>query len=677
VTPDAPSPPRWPVFAFPAALSLVLSAFTVGPHAYWQDSAIYLTAVKEFTVLYPHGFVPYLVLCKAWTLMFGFLDFTLAVHLFSSLCAALAAGTLALAAEKVTLDRAASAVAGALAAAGYTWWFSGIYAKGYALYYLVVCLLLWRMACRDRYSVAPLLGAAWSIHPSAVLLGPAVLAYLGFRRRDLRPGPLVLSIAGAAAAAVGPSLFLPLLAARESPLSLGHPRSLSEVVRYLTGSRFTRIPGVWGVDGVRCARMGQFAAEEFLLVGGAMLAVGLRRLIRERRPEAWILPAWLLPLLVVTPLFKIEGQYDHWLVPAWMPLWIVAALGLSELRPRGRWVPGAACAAGLACAVGLNAKDLFLRHDTLPEALGLSFLEKLDPGAILVLNSDDSTGLCRYLQSVRGLRRDVRVLSAPFLRPSSDFAWYLDAVTREWPDVPRPDFDGVALYARRYTDVALIQAALVNAHRPGGPPVYFDSQPPVAILSSGSVTPAGFLWKWSEDPAARPDPNAWKFPVTLEEASARSSRRRGQHLAFLPNDVVVRPESYERRLVIYLAHARRILAEAAQREGGAEGFARSIGIYESILRAAPEFNEDPDVLYPLGLAYYMTDRYPQAEGAFRDVLDQLPSESQKGGALFYLGELCRMQHREGSAAEYYRRALQVVPESSPLHDELLKRLSPR
>src|SRR5947199_3841395 len=89
--PSAPLRLRF-VFAIPVAVSLCLSAATVGTHVHWQDSGLYLSAVKEFTVLYPHGFMLYLALCKAWTLVFGFLDFTLAVHLFSSACAALAAG---------------------------------------------------------------------------------------------------------------------------------------------------------------------------------------------------------------------------------------------------------------------------------------------------------------------------------------------------------------------------------------------------------------------------------------------------------------------------------------------------------------------------------------------------------------------------------------------------------
>jgi len=81
---------RWIVPGLPFAFSFSLSLATAGSHASWQDSGLYLTAVKELGVLYPPGFGLYLLLCRLWTLVFGFVEFTLAVHLFSSLCAALA-----------------------------------------------------------------------------------------------------------------------------------------------------------------------------------------------------------------------------------------------------------------------------------------------------------------------------------------------------------------------------------------------------------------------------------------------------------------------------------------------------------------------------------------------------------------------------------------------------------
>ena len=89
----------------PFLVSLALSLSTVGSNVYWQDSGFYLSAVRELGVLYPPGFVLYLLLCKLWTSVFFFLDFTLAVHLFSSFCAALAATVLSIACHDLLRTR--------------------------------------------------------------------------------------------------------------------------------------------------------------------------------------------------------------------------------------------------------------------------------------------------------------------------------------------------------------------------------------------------------------------------------------------------------------------------------------------------------------------------------------------------------------------------------------------
>ena len=79
----------------PFVFSMTLSISTAGGHLYWQDSGIFLVAIKELGVLYPPGFALYVLLCKAWTLALWWVDFTYAVHLFSATCAALTAGTMA------------------------------------------------------------------------------------------------------------------------------------------------------------------------------------------------------------------------------------------------------------------------------------------------------------------------------------------------------------------------------------------------------------------------------------------------------------------------------------------------------------------------------------------------------------------------------------------------------
>src|SRR5690242_2387357 len=94
-----------------------------------------------------------------------FVDFTYAVHLFSAACAAGAAGPLAVPArdllrtkgptfrtvqEDGPLAEGAGMAIGCLAASGYTFWCAAILAKVYALYFLTLSLLLWRLIRADE-----------------------------------------------------------------------------------------------------------------------------------------------------------------------------------------------------------------------------------------------------------------------------------------------------------------------------------------------------------------------------------------------------------------------------------------------------------------------------------------------------------------------------------------------
>jgi hypothetical protein len=265
----------------------------------------------------------------------------------------------------------------------------------------------------------------------------------------------------------------------------------------------------------------------------------------------------------------------------------------------------------------------------------------------------------------------------PYVQPDPTWRWYVGALTRRWPEVPKPDFDSVAPFATVYTPTALSQASLINGHVPGGPPIYFDTEPAKKkILHSGKILPAGFLWKWTENVAEPPNPKDWEFPATLEDVAAHGGRRRGQRLSQAPNNLLVEPESYERRFVRALAQARLNLASLLQGSGRPDAFSSSAKVYESILKAAPEYGANPELLYPLALDYFMLDRYPEANDLFERLLREDPDASQKAGALFYLGELRRMQRRHGDAQVYYQQALQAAPADSPLRPELEKRLAP-
>src|SRR5258708_28466240 len=234
---------RWLVPALPFALSLGLSLATLGPHPYWQDSGFFLVAVKERSILYPPGFAIYELLCKVWTVALGFIDFTRAVHLFSAFCAALAAGTLGVAVRDLlrpkgaifrTLeedgplaDVAAVAVA-CLAACGFTFWPPALLAKVYALYALVLTLLLWRMiradgskSPQDLTLVAVLIGLAWQAHPSATNAGLALALFVGLHRQIVGWKGLAWRSGLSAFCALSPLVLLLFVANRDSGHSFG------------------------------------------------------------------------------------------------------------------------------------------------------------------------------------------------------------------------------------------------------------------------------------------------------------------------------------------------------------------------------------------------------------------------------------------------------------------------
>ncbi|HVR87865.1 MAG TPA: DUF2723 domain-containing protein, partial [Planctomycetota bacterium] len=496
---------RGAVPGIPFLLSLLLSAGTVGTHVYWQDSGYFLTAVREMSVLYPHGFVLYLVLCKAWTIVAApVLGFTLAVHAFSSLMAAAGAAFTALAARDflTRLDprkppEIPAIGAGCLLSAGYCYGHAAILAKTYALAYALLALLLWLLVRaerkRDFLAMGAVLGLSWAAHPSAVLLVPGLLVY-GWARRDrIRDwgwgffGGVVLL---AAACAFLPCLLLPVLSARESTADLAQPRSPKEVVAFLSGERFTQQEGAFGVSPSRMAAALRYAGEEYL-VAALPLVLGIWILARKHRPTAALLAGWVVPVVLVTLLFEGEGQFDQWLVFAYIPLALAVAVGLAAFLERGlRTAVGGIAAATLTMAA-VNLPLLNQRGYLWAEQYGRMLLRNVDSGSALLLSRDDQIGICRYLQGLPGERTDVLLLSCSQLG-------------EDWHDrrLARTRGLGIPPYGllRRAKDesawVRVAVTAFANENIGRLPAVFSDIQPdPDLLRQELSAVPAGMLWK--------------------------------------------------------------------------------------------------------------------------------------------------------------------------------------
>jgi len=649
----------------PFLLSLGLSAFTVGAHVGWQDSGFYLAAVKELGVLYPPGFALPLVLCKGWTLLLGFLDFTLAVHLFSSVCAAAAAGTLAVAARDLLQSKgslssggppsdAAAIAAGCLAASGFSFWSAGLLAKGYAFYYLVLSLLIWRMIRADESGrrcdalvVAALIGLSWAAHPSAVGVGLALLLFVLGRRGALGGKGIALGTGIAAACAIGPSLLLPLFAARDPEVMFGNPSSLGEWLRFLTGSRFTGRAGVFGADAFRFVNAAKYLWEDFLGVGLLFAVIGLARLATRNRRLLLGMGAWVIPSALLATLFRIEGQQDYWLVASWLPLHLAVAVGMARI-PERHARSGIAVAAGLGLAWALlaNSGAVSTRKDTLAEDYGRFHLENVDLDAILILESDDALSTTQYLQVVKGWRPDVVVASAARFGSG----WYESHLQRRHPRLKGGD-----------TLKAFAQANAAS-------PIYFEAVP--AGFPGADLVPAGPLLRLG--PAS---PAEWKFPVSLAEVQSHFGRERGIRLELLPDDLIVTPEPYEQRWVSTYVRAQAQMGQVCFKQGGEANLRKAVEYFDAARSADPR-HPDRDIVHGLAVSCYLLKQMDRAEPLLKELLRLNPTPRQGVRACSFLATICRSQGRMPEALRYQDQAMAIVGSDPDLRREF-ERQSPR
>lgn len=683
------------IAALPFFVSLACSAATLGGHVGWQDSGYFLCAIHETAVLYPTGFVLYLLACKGWTLLLFFLDFTVAVHLFSALCAAAGSAVLAVAARELIGTRGpvfrtggpqdpactnvSAAAVGVLAATGYTFWYTALLAKGYAFYYLILTLLLWRMIRadasgkpRDFTIVALLIGLAWQGHPSSINTGLALIAFVLVHRPALGWKGIAWRFGLAAACALGPLALLPVLAANPSIVAFGDPRSWADFAEYLFGGRFTHQAGVFGPDATRIRSVALYLWEEMLAVGLLGLALGAVHVVRMHSRLRWGLLLWIVPVLTITVLFKIEGQHDCWFLAAWIPCWMVAALGFAGLGHRvgahgARVIIGMALA-GSVWAVVQNYPLVNQRGYVLAEQMGRMVLDPVEPGAIVILRTDDVVGPALWLTVVQNHRPDVLVVRASHLGEE----WYSRALRSKDATLVEPDYARFRRRAPKGEQMVTGEMAFANANVSATRPVYFEFPPPEELVRPDfSIVPAGALSRMVPRGQEKIDRKFWSTPVEAEELIPLCRRARGQRIEYLPGGLLIEPEAYERRLIRMLLKARKNLADWHGHSSDPERMRRAAELYESLIRLEPRFAEDVSVIVPLGVTYLRLKQPEQAELWLRRSMSLELAPALRALATVALFEACRDSGRTKDAEIWRAKAVELPG----LTDDLRRRLS--
>jgi hypothetical protein len=202
----------WRAGAGAAGLLAVLYIVTAAPSVTWWDAGEFLAAAHTLGIPHPPGTPLYVMIARAWTLLFGWLDTAHSVNLLSGVCTALAAGIAASLIARATRSTLVGIAAALCAGTMSTVWLSATEAEVYGASLLLAMLMLWSgdragRSADPRFTVltAYLFALAAPLHVTALVAAPAALflaAVHPITGVDWRRGA-VLGIALLAAAGIG------------------------------------------------------------------------------------------------------------------------------------------------------------------------------------------------------------------------------------------------------------------------------------------------------------------------------------------------------------------------------------------------------------------------------------------------------------------------------------------
>ncbi len=439
---------------FVFALSLLVYLLTLAPEITWAhdgaDGGDLITAVMTGGVPHPPGYPTYLLL--TWPLArLPFGNPAWRLNLFSALCAACAAGLVALTVAQVTeqmgrqaqVAKAAGMGAGLMLAWSPVLWSQAVIAEVYTLGALLTALIIF--LATGRLNRPACLGLSFGLtlgtSPVLIVTGPLVAIALGRPGKHWFQAGLGLLIG---LAVLG---LLPLRALSGAPVNWGDP-STFEGFRWLIAAELYRgyvfaLP--LGSLGARLLAWASMVARQFTPIG---LLIGLWGLLQLRRARPGLASAMLVAFLCLSAFaigYNTSDSYVYLIPPfVLLAVWIGVGLGkiLAELELKSFMsrLPGLKWGLALILPliellIGWPAADL--HADRAAVNFGQAIMAQAPAQAILVTSEDAHTFTVWYFHYVRGERPDVTIIDRDML----GMPWYRLTIAREsgWAHPASPD----------------------------------------------------------------------------------------------------------------------------------------------------------------------------------------------------------------------------------------------
>lgn len=623
------------------------------------DSGEFLGVGGTLGVAHPTGYPLYALLGQVATFVpWG--DKAFLINLVSAAAAAGAAFFVALAVRELAGvvgmglwgEGLAVAAAGLWVLGGRTLWSVGTMAEVYALNALFWGALLWGAvrlrrtgAARELYVLALLGGLSLANHVTIILFFPALI-FIGWPGKERARGlvgawPLALAIFLAGASV---NLYTPLRAAQKPLFNWNDPSTLGSLCAHLGGFQYRGNFLEEGLAGVKEA-WAQYrgAALYNVTPAAAFAAAGLVWFFWKRRP-ALALAAILYygAYLAYCAVYSIPDIY-YYFIPLHLVVVFVAALGIGAaaqavVNKIGRVRVAAAVAAAAvvlaagAWAFGANYPYAHRRGFVFAETYGRRLLAALPAEAIFFPSGDTNTFITWYNLYARRLRPDVVVVDQIRLASRG----YLTALAGRNPDLAFPDEVEVRILAAR-------------------------------AVARGDYDERGVVFRSSDDfilPEVIAD-------IIAENADRRrmfwglGDRSRKLQKYFVPYDVVLEVVTEEPSP-----------AEIRRRSAAAiKAFTSLMAVVEVEGRSElrdPFFKQLVAVYYSR-LSNHLADRgiiQPQEE-LLRSYVRLLPGDVD---GYQNLASVYMAAGRADEAAECYRRALELAPESAAIRAKLARAL---
>jgi hypothetical protein len=678
-----------------SAISLAAYWLTHGSGPFWQDSGLFLAALKAGGGLLPPGYPIYLILGRPFVAGFELLlpgrPFAEAGNLFSAIWASLAGGLTCLSILSLRQSgfrffspepppaQPASRVGwfgawlgGLLTGLSYSLWFQALTAEAYAMnafFSAAVVFLAIRLGAEGPLGATPsprqrrlailLLiahGLSFGNHPVTVVFLPAILWLAWKGRAALGNGRFLgLAVAVYAGSALLPYLYLPYAAKAFPQTPYSGVISLSGLAAQISGSQWSTDTRNYGWSTVRFEDLPVQIWQEMFGMGLVGLLLGFRWLAREQRALLRFLILILVPALLLPLLYLRGGEYDFWLLTPYMVLFVVSGTGLCVLidrllassLPRGLVLLSLLVVAVLTLAPPLRTNPPLVDRsdDFVPEDFGRNLYRHLERGAVFIAVSDQENALTYYLDVVAHERPDVIRIDAGVVTSP----WFADQLKNRYPAF---EFEDISKGRASPPTTEEWVAALIRSSLKSRV-VYMTTRLPVELPPGAEWTPAGGLWKLTAGPGSI-NIGDWDYTYRNPEPFARPARN---HAPERMPDGSTRREPYAAQIRRFHAQAWTNLADWSL---GRDDFARAASAYEKALATDPTL-DSPGIFFGLGKALFVLDRTKEARPYLERVGERLDPPLVAEAAL-YLGQIYADQGDTRTANRYFDTVRRLAPE---------------